>query len=139
MEMLWKSALQVDLSKGSSNLLRGAAATVGWLTGNVGTEPALEDAPQACENHGLIGWTIDNRGRAQPPLLAVANIHGRHVDRRRLQNAARRIAGHGIGEPKGGPVALAAERGKQVNAVRPRRYESPDGIVDHPVSGIGID
>src|SRR5665213_168616 len=139
MEMLWKSASQVDSSKGSSNLLRGAAATVGWLARNVEAEPALKNALKCRENHDLIGRAIDDRGRAQPALLAVADIHRGNADRRRLQDSARRIADHGIGQPERRPIALAAERSKQMGAAGSCRDEGGDGVVDHPVSRIGID
>ena len=83
--------------------------------------------------------TIDDRGGAQPAFLAVADIDRGHADRRRLQNAAGGVADHGVGEPQRGPVALAAERGEEKGAVRPRRDKGLDRVVDGAIARIGVD
>jgi hypothetical protein len=44
MEMLRESATEVDLLKGSSDLLRRAPAAIGRLYARISVEPAFEDA-----------------------------------------------------------------------------------------------
>src|SRR6516165_1945547 len=129
MEILGESGPEIDLSKGSSDGLRRAPTAIGRLKDRIGSKPALEDALQACENGARIGWAIDDRGGPQPALLAIADVDRGHADGRRLQDAAGRIADHGICKPQGDPVALAAERGEEMGAVGPRRDEGLDGVV----------
>src|SRR5262245_8022362 len=129
MEMLRESSPEVDLSKGSGDGLGGPAAAVGRLVARIGPEAALEDALKACENGGRIGGAVDDRGGAQPALLAVADIDRGHADGRRLQNAAGGVADHGVGKPQRGPVALAAERGEEMGAIGTGRDKGRDRIV----------
>ena len=54
-----KAPREVDLSKGSSDVLGRAPAAIGRRNARIRVEPAFEDARQACEDSGRIGW--DNR------------------------------------------------------------------------------
>ncbi len=66
MEILWKCAAQVDLSKGFGDLLRGAAAAVRRLLArHRGWNRPSRMALSAAQNGGRIGRTIDDRGRTQ--------------------------------------------------------------------------
>src|SRR3954451_1655388 len=112
--MLRKSSCQLNFLKASGDLFRRAAAAIGWQLRTIGMEPTVENASQAYENRGPIGGTIDDRGRAQPAELAVADMDRRNPDGRGFQNAAGRVADHGVGEPQRRPVALAAKRGEDV-------------------------
>src|SRR5262245_58233880 len=100
MEMLRESAGEVDPSKETGDLLGRAPSAIGRLRARIGLKPPFEDARQTCEDGGRIGRAVDDRGSAQPALLAVADIDRGHPDGRCLEDAAGRIADYGIGEPQ---------------------------------------
>ena len=126
-------------SKGSSNLLGGAAAAIGRGRGGIDAKPPVEDRLERREDGGGIGRTIDDRGGAKPPQLAIADIDRGNAGGRRFHDAAGGVADHGIRKPQRGPVALAAERGEQFRLFRTRGDEVRDRVVDRAIAGIGVD
>ena len=136
---LGKARLRSIFAQDLGNLFRRATAAVRRLARRVRLEPTVEDGSAWRRESPPVGRAIDDRGCAQPAMLAVADIDRRDPDRRRLQNTARRIAHYCVRQPKCCPVAFAAERGKQMRPVCPLRDERPDRVVYHVVAGIGVD
>src|SRR5581483_104035 len=107
--MLWKCRAQVDRSKGSSDLLRGATAAIGRRCSRIDAKLPIEDRLERSANDGGISRTIDDRGGPKPPQLAIADIDRGNADGRRFHDTAGGIANHGIRKPQRGPIAFAAE------------------------------
>ena len=108
MEMLGKSASQINVAQDPGNLFGRATLAVRQLARRVDLEPTVEDGLNGGQNCLFVGRAIDDRGCAQPAMLALANVDRRGPDRGRLQNTARRIADHCVRQPKCRPVTFAA-------------------------------
>src|SRR5581483_10690272 len=123
MEMLRESSAKIDLAQGSRDSLRGAAAAIGRGRGWIDAKVPIEHRLERRADGGGIGRTIDDRGGAKPPQLAIADIDRGNAGGRGLHDTAGGVADHGIREPQRGPVALAAERSEQLRLLRTRGDE----------------
>src|SRR6202035_3448717 len=96
MEMLRESSAKIDPAQGSGDSVGGAATAIGRGGGGIDAKAPVEDRLERRKNGGRIGRTIDERGGAKPPQLAITDIDRGDARGRRFHDTAGGVTDHGI-------------------------------------------
>jgi hypothetical protein len=84
-----------------------------------------------------LGRAVDHRGRAQPALLAGADVDRGRLERRDLEQAARGIADHGVDLRRRAPVQKLPQ-GCVRHRVVAAGYEGVDHVDQRTPRGVGV-
>ena len=92
------------------------------------TPPGRDSPAQRRGDRAFGRGDVGHRTEAQPTPLAVADVHGRDAERRRLDDSAGGVAQYGVGHPHERPVTTVTQRRRSAPPTRAPRPSAASSL-----------